>query len=240
MEIISITTSIRCLFSPDVIPWTHMLAPSNRTKLQARYKFNEVRQATDANGNPVQFLFMGGEFPLKGIPHAVEQLIVEPVAIQSQVVMNSDEANSFLDDISTLLGGFRPGRRFSWSLAYTQVYQTTAVARLAVKQTALISKELRRFIGETTAEAVALPDAKAEITLERLGWRVSYQTQSANFLYLPKAFTIEPRAGSKPSEQLYFTQSPTKYKKHLELLAEFENLLGQRKTRQKRSHKSKP
>ncbi len=239
MEITSVTTTIRCLFRPDVIPWPDMLAPSNRAKLQTRYKFNEVRQAADPNGNPVQFLFVGGEFPFfKGTPRAVEQLIFEPVAIQFQLVMNSDEANSFLDDFSLVLAEIHPGGSF-WSLAKTKVYQTTAVARLAVKHTSLIAEDFQRFIEETASKSVNLPDAKAQITLERLGWRVTYETQSADFLYLPKALTIEPRSGSKPSDQLYFTRSPVEYKKHLELLAEFEKRLGQKQIRQKRGHKSR-
>lgn len=238
MEIVSVTTMIRCLFRPDVVPWTDMLAPSNRAKLQSRYKFNEVRQVADPNGNPVQFLFIGGEFSLKGTPRAVEQLVFEPVAIQFQLVTNSDEANSFLEDIFVALAEFRPGGSFSWSLVQTKVYQTTAVARLAVKQTALISEEFRRFIEETASKSVDLPSANAQITLERLGWRVSYQTQSADFLYLPKALTIEPRSGSKPSDQLYFTQSPTEYKKHIELLAEFEKMVGKAKSRPRHSHKT--
>lgn len=238
MEIISATTSVRCLFSPDVIPWTNMLAPSNRAKLQGRYKFNEVRQAADPNGNPIQFLFVGGEFPLKGTPRAVEQLVFEPIAIQCQMVMSSLEANLFLDDISAALAEFCPKGKFSWSLALTRAYQTTAIARLSVKHTDLIPEGLGRFINEVATEGVSLPDAKAELTLERFGWRVSYQTQRAEFVYLPKPFTIEPRAGTKPTEQLYFTQSPVEYEKHLELLTKFERMLGREKPRQRRSRKS--
>ena len=239
MEIVSVSTMIRCLFRPDVVPWTDMLAPSNRAKLQTRYKFNEVRQVADPNGNPVQFLFIGGEFSLKGTPRAVEQLVFEPVAIQFQLVTNSDEANSFLNDISLALAEVRPRGSFSWHLAQTKVYQTTAVARLAVRQTALITEEFQRFIEKTASKSVDLPGANAQITLERLSWRVSYQTQNADFLYLPKALTIEPRSGSEPSDQLYFTQSPTEYKKHIELLAEFEKTVGKAKSRSGHSHKTK-
>ncbi len=239
-EMISVTTTVRCLFGPNVIPWTNMLPPSNRAKLQTHYRFNDVRQTlADPNGSPIQFLFLGGEFQLKGTPRAVEQLVFEPNAIQFQVVMTSDESKLFMNDLSTVLVDLGSDARFSWDLAHAKVYQTAAVVRLTVAHTALMSEELERFISKTVVPAFALPDAKAEVTLERLGWRVSYQTQSADFLYLPKVFTIEPRAGSKPSDRLYFTQSPTDYKKHLELLTQFEEMLGHEGAGRKRGSKSK-
>jgi len=40
--------------------------------------------------------------------------------------------------------------------------------------------------------------------------------------YLPKQLTIEPRAEGNPKEQWYYTQSPTEFKAHMEMLEEFE------------------
>jgi hypothetical protein len=86
----------------------------------------------------------------------------------------------------------------------------------------MFSDPVRRFLNEDVAPKVKLPDADAQIALERLGWKITYKTQSTDYLYLPKVLTIEPRAGSNPSEMLYYTQSPTDFKTHKDLLEAFE------------------
>jgi hypothetical protein len=221
-EIIKVSTIERHLFAPDAIPWMQLRVPSNLQKLQERYKFGEVRQGTDPSGNLVQLMGVGGEFTITEVPRAVEQLIMEPNVIQFQIGASSDESQEFFEDITNSLIEIDPNKIFSSAQERTKTYQTVVTARLGVPSDALFSDPVRRFLKEDVSPRIKLPDADAQIALERLAWKITYRTQSTDFLYLPKTLTIEPRAGSNPSEMLYYTQSPTDFKTHKGLLEAFE------------------
>jgi hypothetical protein len=238
-EIIKISTIERHLFGPDAIPWTQLRLPSNLQKLQERYKFAEVRQSADPSGNLVQLMGVGGEFTITEVPRAVEQFILEPNVIQFQIAVSSDESRKFFEDVTKFLIEIDPAKVLSSARERTTTYQTVATARLAIPADALFSEPLRQFLQGIVASKVKLPDADAEITLERLGWKISYKTQSTDYLYLPKRLTIEPRAGSNPSEMLYFTQSPTDFKTHGDLLEAFEKSFAETRHRSRPVSRSK-
>jgi hypothetical protein len=221
-EIIRVSTIERLLFKPDAIPWPQVVLQSTFQKLQERYKFGAIQQGVDASGRLIQVIAARGEFLLKGASQAVEQLILEPIAIQFQIAVSSDEAREFLSDIRSLIAELDPNGIFSSATERTTTYQTQAVAKLAVPYEALYSEPLRRFLRESAATMLKPPDADLQILPDKLGWNVLYKTQSADYVYLPKVLTIEPRTGSNSSEMLYFTQSPTDFRGHKDLLESFE------------------
>jgi hypothetical protein len=221
-EIVNVSTIERHLFGPDAIPWQHLKLPSNLQKLQDRYKFPEIRQGVDGQENVIQLKAAGGEFLIEEVPRAVEHLLLEPNAVEFQLSVGSDKSGLFFEDLVRLLVEMDPNRAFSNQREYVRTYQTIVTARLSIPFEALLSEPLRRFLRESVPQRVSLPDSVADIRLERLGWKISYKTQSTEFLYRPKHLTIEPRAGSDPEEQLYYTQSPTEFKTHIEMLEEFE------------------
>jgi len=69
--------------------------------------------------------------------------------------------------------------------------------------------------------------ADVEIKLDRLVWRVTYTTRRTDFVYLPKKLVIQARAGSDPSELVYFTKSPTDIHTHKVLLEDIEASLAE-------------
>jgi hypothetical protein len=233
-EVIKVSTIERHLFGPDAVPWSLLKLPSNLQKLQDRYKFSEIRHGADSLGNLVQLLCVGGEFVMEEVPQPLEQLILEPNAVQFQIGVTSDDSKAFLDHIAEFMTVIDVDKSFAQAAERTKTYQTIVTARLAVPFDALLSSPLQRFLKGDVSAKVGLPDAEAEIVLERLQWRISYKTQSTDFVYLPKALTIEPRAGGSPSEMLYYTQSPTDFKTHMSLLRAFENAFGELKERPKR------
>jgi len=233
-EIVKVSTIERHLFGPDAIPWAQLKLPSNLQKLQARYKFAEIRQGTDPSGNIIQLTGVGGEFILEDVPCAVEQLILEPNAMQFQIAVSSDQSLEFFQDVTKFLVEIDTTKVFSSAQERTKTYQTVVTARLAVPSDALFSDPVRRFLKEDVSPRIKLPDTDAQIALERLAWKITYKTQSTDFLYLPKTLTIEPRAGSNPSEMLYYTQSPTDFKTHKGLLEAFERSFAELR------HRSRP
>ena len=221
-EIIKISTIERHLFGPDAIPWAQLVLPSNRQRLQERYRFREIREVPDAGGGLVRLTGVGGEFLFAEVPRAVEELTLEPNVIQFQINVGSDQSESFFQDVVALFAQVDLNKAFSMAAERTCSYRTIATVKLSVPFDALLSERLRTLLEKEVAPRVKLPDADAQIELERLGWRVKYRTQSTDYLYRPKRFTIEPRAGSNPAEMLYFTESPTNFKTHMELVEALE------------------
>ena len=105
---------------------------------------------------------------------------------------------------------------------YTTTYQTIAIVKLGVPFEALLSERLREFLAKKAQPMLNLPDAESHIQLAHLSWQVTFKTDSSDYIYQPKALALEPRMGSKPSDNLYYTQSPTDFAGHMELLQEFE------------------
>jgi hypothetical protein len=221
-EIVNVSTVERHLFGPDAIPWQHLRLPSNLQKLQERYKFSEIRQGVDPQGNIVELRTSGGEFTQEDFPNAIEYLVLTPNVVEFQSSVTSEKSGLFFDEVMRFLTDIDPNPASLKQREYAKTYRTMVTARLSVPFDALVSDRLNRFIRESVEPRVRLPDSVAEVTLEHLSWKVMYKTQSTDFVYLPKQLTIEPRAGSNPKEQLYYTQSPTDFKTHMEMLGEFE------------------
>jgi hypothetical protein len=221
-EIVNVSTVERHLFGPDAIPWQHLKVQSNLQKLQQRYKFSDIRQGVDPQGTVLELRSAGGEFTQDDSLSAIESLVLTPNVVEFQSNVTSEKSGLFFEDLLRLLIEIDPNHASPKEREYVKTYRTMATARLSIPFDALLSDPLRRFIRESVEPKVRLPDSSAEITLERLSWKISYTTQSTDFVYLPKQLTIEPRAGANPNEQLYYTQSPTEFKTHMELLEELE------------------
>lgn len=225
-EVVKVSTIERHLFGPDAIPWQQLKLPSSLQKLQDRYKFVEVRRGVDAQENVVQLRASDGEFLLDNESIALEQILLEPNALQFQINVASGRSAIFYEDLLRLLGEIDRNRTLSAKREYTRTCQTIVTARLAIPFDALFSGSLLDFLREKVTPKVSLADADAEVILERLRWKVTYKTRSTDFVYAPKELTIEPRSGSDPSEKLYYTQSPTAFETHMEMLEHLEALLG--------------
>jgi hypothetical protein len=226
-EILRVFTIARFLFGPDTIPWSYVLLESNMERLRERYRLKPFAQVADAQGNVALVASGAGEFVSGESRQAIEQLSLEPTALQFQISATSKEADSFLGDLSLFLRDIDPNARFDLSRQYTRTYQSIAIVRLDVAYEELLSPRLRRFLENTAPSALALPDAPADISLQHLSWAVRYRTQRTEWFYLPKVLTLEPRAGSKPEEKIYYTQSPTDFETHLKLLVSFEQQFKQ-------------
>jgi hypothetical protein len=220
MDVLKIVSIERRLYGPDVIPWTSLLTESALAQLRERYKFRGIAQEQSSQGVLMRLSGVTGEYSADGKSQAIEQLIIEPALMHVQIGGESETADSFLESLASFLSEIRPVSDFSREL--TRSYQTIATAKLRVPFDALFSKELHNYLNRIVKPKVKLAKAEPEITLEHLSWSVRYRMETTDFSYAPKAITLEPRQGSPASEMLYYTQSPTKSKEHLALIAEFE------------------
>jgi hypothetical protein len=79
---------------------------------------------------------------------------------------------------------------------------------------------------ETVTPRLAPQKDEIEQRLQNVRWMVSYLPTTFNFTYLPKVLATEPRGNTSPSDTHYYTQSPTEFKTHMELVAAFEKALS--------------
>jgi len=225
-EILQVVTILRCLYAPNSVPWAQTLLGSNLQKLQARYKISALSQVQtqDQVGTQIlQIVGMNGEFSFNGALFPIQQLIIAENLVHLQVGAEATTADALLADV----------QRFFFELEtktamreYTRTYQTSAVAKLNVPFDAMLSENMLRFLHGNVADKIKQADAEPTIQLTHLSWQVKYRSEATDYLYIPKMLTIEPRQGSKISDNLYFTQSPTNSETHKRLLEEFEAALS--------------
>jgi hypothetical protein len=229
-EILQVHTIQRRLFQPDVIPWPYLLTETNLEKIRSRYHFMQsVAPAipTDPSvASSQQLLFPRGEFTADGTSLLLEQVTIDPVAVQAQLSADSHKSDEFFEDLKALFLEIDPNKNYSEAKELARTYQTVAVAKLSIAFDALFSDSLRKFLTESVAPRLKLENSEVRLSLQHLVWAVFYQTQTTNFSYLPRQLTIEPRQGSTPEDRLYFTVSPTDFETHVKLLEEFEKTLS--------------
>jgi hypothetical protein len=221
-EILQVFTIVRRLLPPDSLPWQLLVLPSSVEKLRNRYKF-QVTQIDPTTPN--QLTASIGEFVDSGVPRPIQQLVIEPNVIQFQTATDSDKADLFYLDLLRLFEELDPSRTVKIE-EYTKTFQTIVVAKLKTPFDRIFSEKMRKFLEHDVGPRVKLPDTEAQLSLQQLSWRIAYSTHSENYLYMPKLLTIEPRQGSKLSDCVYYTMSPSDFKTHLELLEAFERRLA--------------
>jgi hypothetical protein len=227
-EFIQVATIVRKLFLPDVLPWPFLVTETSLEKLRSRYKFNDLAHNANnpAGGVPPQIGATKGEFVLDGTALVVEQFFIQPAIVQFQIAGNSDQADQLTADLSRFFLEIDPHKNYSEARQLTQTYQTIAIARLSVPADAVFSERFSRFLKETAATRITPENTAVDLRLLSLRWVVSYRPDTPDFTYLPKVLAIEPRTGSRPSDMLYYTQSPSDFKTHKELVESFEKALS--------------
>jgi hypothetical protein len=224
-EILQTFTLVRKLFLPDVVPWPYLLPESNQEKLRVRYKMTQLTAATDPSTGAVARLFSPlGEFNVEKTSFLIEQLTIEPLAIQFQISGDTDLARKFGEDLGSFFLEVDPAKKYSGSRELTTTYQTIAIVNFGFSCDALFSRSFGQYLDEVMPE-LKLPDADVEIRLNNIRWTVIYKPHTADYTYLPKPFVIEPRQGSRPKDHLYFTQSPTDFLTHKKLIESLEKAL---------------
>jgi len=220
-QILQEFTIVRRILPPDSLPWPLLVLPSVIDRLRERYKFEEVSKA---EGEKQAIVGRNGEIVISGAPRGIQLLAFEPNIVHTQSSGGANVAEGLFEDIGVFVHELDPSR--TMSLEYTKTFQTIAVAKLSVPFEAIFSEKFLQYQHNTLTKTLALPDGRPEINLASLSFRVSYATNKTNFVYLPKPLTIEPRSGSKLSDQIYYTQSPTDPDTHRKLLEELEQALG--------------
>jgi hypothetical protein len=228
VEFIQTATIARKLFLPDVIPWSSLLAESNLEKLRSRYKLDEVvpQVPEPATGIPPQVVALRGECVVDGKTLLVQQLLIQPAVVQFQIDGNSDEADKFILDLGAFFIEIETSKQYSEARELTRTYQTVAIVKMSVPIDALFSDRFSRFLKDVVAPRMTPQNTEIDVRVAAVRWNVTYRPATPDFTYLPKPLVIEPRQGSRPSDMLYYTQSPTDFKTHKELLESFEKALS--------------
>jgi len=219
-ELIQVATIVRKLFLPDVVPWPSLLAESNLAKLRLRYKFNDLSaQVGDpAAGGLLQVASSRGEFVTGGIPQLVEHFAVQPTFLQFQINGDSEQADKFAADVGSFFLEIDPHKNYDDAKELTRTYQTIAVVKLSVSFDAIFSDRFNRYLTEEVRSHLAPPNTDIEIRLQNVRWTVSYKPATFDFAYLPKPLSIEPRQGNRPGDRVFYTQSPTDFNTHMNLI----------------------
>jgi hypothetical protein len=227
-EVVQLFTIARRLFAPESIPWSQLTTPSNLSRLEQKYKFAQLVQPQMLQGGATQLQVIGanGEYRHGGSLIGIQNLSIEPNVIQLQVSAETQKADLFFADLAAFLEELRSASRIKLD-EYKKSYQTVAVVKLRVSYDKIFSPNMGDYLTESVMPRLKLPDGDPHIRLAALSWVVTYRTESTDAAYLPKVLTIEPRAGSKIEDRIYYTISPTDSQTHIGLLEEFERKLGE-------------
>lgn len=228
-EILQVSTTIRCLYAPDSIPWAQILLGTNLERLQSRYKLPALIQAQAQSpagaSTVIQLVGSNGEFSIQDSLRPVQQLVISENMVQAQIAGETAIADALLSDVLQFFRELEPSQK-SGVREYTRTYQTVAIAKLSVPFNAIFSENMLRYLRDKVPGRIKYRDAAPTIQLSHLSWQVKYKAETTDYSYLPKVLTIEPRQGTILSENLYFTQSPTDSETHKKLLEDFEAVLN--------------
>lgn len=226
-EIIEVFTVQRRLFAPEALPWTYLATESSRQRLQERYRFGGVNLFPDPTQNSQQIVATLGEFKQENGAHPIQQLLLGPNFVEFQITGPSDVADALFDNLALFIAEVNPARSLVRDAEYAKTYQTVAIAKLNFPREALIPESLREVL-RSIPTRLTREDAEVKIQLQNLAWKVMYQPKETTVQYLARELRIEPREGSRPEDNLYYTQSPSDYKTHLEILEAVEKTLSSR------------
>jgi hypothetical protein len=215
-EILEIFSSSRRLYAPDSLPWPQLASSSGVEKLRERYRFGNVQPFTTT-----QLIAQGGEFAAEKRSIPVQNLVLQPNSVEYQIAGKTVDGEAFYTDLVRCIGEIG---RFE-ATEYAKTFQTVAIAKLAVHFDQLFSPKMLKYLTQAAVPAFEIHQAEPHVQLGSLSWVVSYQTKTTDFFYHPRAFTIEPRAGSRVEDRLYYTLSPTDSESHVTLLRQFEKYL---------------
>jgi len=220
-EILQLFSITRHLYQPDALPLARLQLESSLQRLKERYRFTGTAAAPG-----VPLLASAGEFLPHGStsPVPVQQVAFVSNAIEVQVSGDTKTAEELHRDLRAFLAEISGGQKPSFP-EYAMSVQTLAIVRLGIPVEALFSDKLNRYMTNVAIPAFKLADAELHVQLARLQWVVNYTRDATDYHYEPKLFTLEPRFGTRLSDQIYYTQSPTDSETHLRLLEEIENSL---------------
>lgn len=223
-EILEIVSVQRRLFAPNSIPWHQLALMTWQKELTERYSFNQGGPKLSADGMFVQIVGAGGEFSTDKRTIAVPLLTIEQNVIEFQVAGESSDADIFFSDLEKFIDATLGTSLIEHQ--YTLTHQTLTVVRLSAEFRALLSRDILRFLEESAKPELQRADARAELVPAQLRWEVRYAGQDTSFVYLPRPFVIEPRAGSRIADRLYFIQSPTDSVAHRRLVERLDSVLS--------------
>jgi hypothetical protein len=159
----------------------------------------------------------GGEFKIGETQHTIEQLLIDPVSIQFQITGDTSVADQFYTDVLKSIEQAAQTKIDQLEQLVSTI-QTLAVAQMDIDPWRFYSEEWKDFLKTTVDPIVATPLGTHRFWPQTFTTAVLYKMQSSDFFISPKPFTVEPRNGTTPDQKLFFVQSASDSKKHLDLM----------------------
>ncbi len=222
MKLISISSWQRHLFRREALNWSAIGIQASVARLFERYhQPPSVGSGVDQAGRLTVISGAGGEFKLGENQHTIEQLIIDPVAIQFQITGDTDVANAFYEDLLTSVETAAQ-TKIDRSEKLTMTQQTLVIAKLDIDPWRFYSQEWKGFLAAKLEPLVAAPNLTHRFWPQTFTTTVLYKVEQEDYILSPKPFTVEPRLGTSPEQSIFFVQSPTDSKTHMQLMEELE------------------
>ena len=182
-----------------------------------RYSFQNFPKHGQDLDNEKALTFENGNFITEdGRSIAIKMRIVSD-GFAADCWSSTDDAQAFLDDamgwLNTEHGLCLPDDRIAKKTYLSQLIVTTS------KKLASISQNLEAFSSVLSKKAIEAKEADSEFSLGSVG---CWSNDPAKKLIC----RFENQVGTKPSEKRFFTSGPFSTKLHVQLLEEFERILG--------------
>lgn len=224
MKLLSISSWQRHLFRREALNWSAVGINASIERLFAIYRLPPaVASALDPAGRWVSVSGAGGEYKFQENQHSIEQLAIDPVSVQFQITGDTDIANAFYED---LLESIEKAAQTKIDRAeeLTMTLQTIVVAKMDIDPWRFYSSEWKDFLNAKLAPLVGHSGATQRFWPQTFTTAVTYNTEGGDYIITPKPFTIEPRVGTTPEQGIFYVQSPTDSKTHIQLMDELERI----------------
>lgn len=232
-DITSLTVTEKVVFATDIIPFKEVFIASNIKNYISPFLFRKVEVLEDG-ANIVGLQALQGEYEFEGAVYPIESLIIGSNRITYQMEAETKVSNMFYMTLAASLNKMNPDKQFEKKKPSLKTTETACVVTLEVDYKKVFSSAFYDFATKHVKRVASNQvNEVAEVTVQPMSllFSVDYcitdkKLKRSNVSIEVKRLAIEPRIGTDPKDNRFFTSSPTDSDTHLKLVADFEKAIG--------------
>lgn len=216
------------VYPRDQIPFWKLSTETVALAIQDLFNFSEV-DLDSKEENPVLEFSRGYLSHADDIESPLQYLHINAAKIELSAYGDDELIDRALNRLATYLDEFVPSHTENWfHEPVVESYDTIWIGHLNVDSFAFLHPKWAE-INKGIDDAIRTPFLEPSLSLLDFSLRVSYESKRRelqNLYSVDGVFRLEPRADVPPENRVWFSRSPLRSEKHLDLLKHIENHFG--------------
>jgi hypothetical protein len=207
--------------------------------LNESFKLQVLTQAEAFLVNPNQIVFRNGLFEYKKINYFIDELVIDDRRIIIKMTAPSEIIDQFFTSLKDVLSKIDIRQNRADLAPLLTTYETTCICKLDIDLSKYFSNSLfNEEISSSILSQIDSHGSKLVMNPYTLRFRLEYldippKLRRNKIALSDKFLTIEYRERTDPSDQIFFTSSPSQTKAHFAILESLEKAFNSAKQVQK-------